>query len=146
MKGQQGFTLIELMIVVAIIGILASVAVPQYQDYIIRTEAASALSDARTVQLHVNEYVARYTTVPALAADFTAYTGVAATGNVSGNLSDITVGPNGVMTLTFGAGANAALSTLKMVMTPTVTNGSVTWATSTPGGTTGIDAKYLPKM
>ena len=139
------------MIVVAIIGILAAVAVPQYQDYIIRTEAASALSDVRTVQLHVNEYAARYATLaPATATPtaITTYTGIPATGNASGNLSDISIAAGGVLTLTFDTvanGVNVALAGKKFTMTPTMVNGSVTWATSVPAAD-GIDPKYLPKM
>lgn len=62
---QQGFTLIELMIVIAIIGILASIAIPQYQVYTQRAEATTVISGIRTIQLAVQEHYSNTGLMPA---------------------------------------------------------------------------------
>ena len=62
---QKGFTLIELMIVVAIIGILAAIAIPAYQDYTIRSQVTEGLSLASAVKAGVAEYYANYGSWPA---------------------------------------------------------------------------------
>ncbi len=151
MKNQKGFTLIELMIVVAIIGILASVAVPQYQDYILRTDATNTLAVARPLQLAVGEYAARYSVLPPTATELTDYTGIDTTtagANAGGKISDVTVGALGVLTITFDITANNAdipadLSGTTYLLTPVSNaNGVVTWGSSV--GT--IPAKYLPKL
>lgn len=57
MKKQQGFTLIELMIVVAVIGVLSAIAIPQYQKYIAKAEAASALASITGLRTNIETYI-----------------------------------------------------------------------------------------
>ncbi|GEM_PF-944613 len=74
-KTQKGFTLIELMIVVAIIGILASVAIPQYQDYIARTDAQTSISSSiQSLKTAIQEYNATYGNLPDASRNTTATT------------------------------------------------------------------------
>ena len=132
MNKQQGFTLIELMIVVAIIGILAAIAIPAYQSYTIRARVTEGLTMASSAKTAVSETA---TTSNALPADqaATGWTSPAATTNVT----SVTVGNNGVITITYTAAAGGGT----MLLTPTLTaNGDVTWVCG--GGT--LLAKYRP--
>ncbi|MDE1979246.1 MAG: pilin [Betaproteobacteria bacterium] len=140
---QQGFTLIELMIVVAIIGILAAIAIPAYQDYTIRAQVTEGLSLADGAKTAVAEY---FTNSGKFPADNSA-AGVAAPGDIKGNyVSSVTVASTsastGTITATFsstnGFKANTAL-TSPIVLTGTGGAGSITWTC-----TSALPQKYLP--
>jgi len=101
MKNKQsGFTLIELMIVIAIIGILASVAIPQYQVYTQRTEATNAIASVRTVQLAVQEHFSINGQVPAAIAD------LAPQGIDAAELVNVALGNDNINTVTLGYGVD----------------------------------------
>ena len=125
-KIQQGFTLIELMIVVAIIGILAAIAIPAYQDYTIRAQVTEGLNLASAVKTGVAETFANTGDWP---ADLDKAGGDSANPPSGKYVDNITV-DQGVIVIEFGNDANASLVTSGefLSMTPKLSaNNDVVW-------------------
>jgi len=138
MKKQQGFTLIELMIVVAIIGILAAIAIPAYQDYTIRAQVSEGLNLAGGAKAAVTEYFQDRGTLPGT----NAIAGVADPAEIQGKyVESLTVGGNGVITVAFGNDAHQVLQPNSVRLTPNTANpGSVAWICDSAA----IENKHLP--
>jgi len=126
MKKQQGFTLIELMIVVAIIGILAAIAIPAYQDYTIRAQVSEGLNLAGGAKAAVTEYTMDTGNFPTDNSE----AGISALADINGKyVTQVEVGSvgNGVITVTYGNDAHALIQGDTLDLSPTTNPGSIEW-------------------
>ena len=121
---QKGFTLIELMIVVAIIGILAAIALPAYQDYTIRTQVSEGQVLMGGAKNGVMDFWSERGRFPANNTS----AGVAAAASITGSyVTQVQVGTAGVIVATYGKKVNSKVSGGTCRVTPRDAGGSVTW-------------------
>jgi type IV pilus assembly protein PilA len=134
-RVARGFTLIELMMVVAIIGILAAVAIPAYSEYTIRAKVAELLFAAGGYKMNVDEKAQTDGTIASAGRGIT----VSVTGKISGG----SVSNSGLIKIA-GAGTLTSVGTvLTIVFTPQMTNGIVVWSCT---GGAASQSRFLPSM
>ncbi|PTU63614.1 hypothetical protein DB032_01085 [Chromobacterium sp. Panama] len=140
-KTQQGFTLIELMIVVAIIGILAAIAIPAYQDYTARAKVTEGMNAAGAAKTAVSEYAISQGTLPGTLAS----AGVSSASSTY--VTQTTISANGIISIQM-QNINSDVNAKYFSLVPTLASGTVSWACRSGDGSgvgsNAIPSKYLP--
>ena len=141
--AQQGFTLIELMIVVAIIGILAAIAIPAYQDYVARSQVSEAVNLASGLKTTVSEI---WSDEGVFTTANSGSLGLPNATDVQGKYTAQVNVASGVITATMNAsGVAAGIQGDTVSLSPSTHAGSVEWVCKAGAAGTPIAAKYLPK-
>jgi type IV pilus assembly protein PilA len=135
-KYQQGFTLIELMIVIAILGILMAIAIPAYQDYAVRAKVSEGINLAGASKLAVAETWSSRGRLPANNAS----AGLPSSTSITGPyVASVGVGTNGLISITY-TGKEPKINGNILLLSPTTLVGSVTWRCKS----TTVQSRYLP--
>lgn len=139
-KMQKGFTLIELMIVVAIIAILAAIAIPAYQDYLVRSQVSEGAVLTDGAKTALSEYYSNHGVFPAKPES----AGLpAAAGSISGKyVTGVDVTTRGIIKASFGGDASAKITGDVFALSAIDNGGSIAW--SCTSSSTTVPAKYLP--